>query len=184
MTKRPAKRSAKSRNPLTAARTDSVWSRLTPDQRDELFQGLLDGIGLTGGQKLLDAWGFKVSLQTVSKLMYAHGLEWRMAKAREAAAAVGVDEADLDDQRKKALALQRHQAVFDQLSVKEMVALAKLEIEETKVAALHKQIEQADRKLQLLEAREAKMRQIVDDPGTDHAGKIALLEKALEGRYQ
>lgn len=182
MTKRPARQ--KSRNPLTAARKDSVWARLAPDQRDELFQGLLDGIGLEGGQSKLAAWGFNVSQQTVSQMMYAHGLEWRMTKARQAAAAVGVDEAKLDDQRKQALALQRHQAVFNQLTVQEMVALAKLEIEETKVAALHKQIEQADRKLKLLEERAASMKKIVDDPGTDHAGKIALLQQALEGRYQ
>ena len=58
------------------------------------------------------------------------------------------------------------------------IAVAKLQLEREKV-------QQAERKLKLLEAREAKIREIVGDAkNTDYQGKLALLGQVLEEGFK
>ena len=61
---------------MSKPRSDSLYARLTPEQRDELI-GLLDsGKELVKAQALCKSWGVETALSSVSSFYSKYHFQW------------------------------------------------------------------------------------------------------------
>ena len=121
-------------------RKDSFAARLTPAQRDELFAKLAGGMGLDEAAKLVHTWtkaewgGKAPSTQAVSAWFAGARVERRHSAAKEAML-VGMANcpADMDELTRKALGQAKYLAVLEDLEPRDVVAMAKLDLDERKL---------------------------------------------------
>lgn len=169
------------------ARSDSLYARCTPEQREELFVFLVEqGGGYARALEMLESWGLRSSLGSLSAFVQRHGMDWRLRRAAELAAdAEGKLPKGWERQRKLALAQKEFELAFRDLSLEEYVALERLELDKTS-ARFKGRIEAGKLKLSrekferetcetfLRWYGERRAREIADGPGTNDE-KIAAL---------
>jgi hypothetical protein len=122
-------------------RKDSFAARLTPAQRDELFVKLAGGLGLDEAARQVHAWtkaewgGKAPSTQAVSAWFAGARVERRHAAAKEAML-VGMANcpADMDTQTRSAIGQAKYLATLEDLEPRDVVAFAKLDLDERKLA--------------------------------------------------
>lgn len=187
-------------------RSDSLYARLKPEQRELLFEWLLDeGIGNEeAAARCAEHFGLQPSESALSGFLKRHGFEWRMDRAKELAndKATSLPK-DYDAKKRAALAQREFEKAFNDLSLAEVIALQRLELdrqiasdqgriatERLKIAQA--KLEQKDRdhalevqkfcrttcELFLKWHDDQRAREIVSGGGT-HAEKIEALGRAL-----
>lgn len=170
-------------------RSDSLFARLKPEQREELLvQALEAGQGYEALKKLCsDKFGISVSLAALSRFLSRESLSWRLERAKAAAErTLGQLPADWEKRQKEALAQQLFQATLGNLEVKEAYLLKSLELEEAKVRLKDREV---GLKVQTLELRvkefeaktaavRAKLEKVVSKGGVDPK-TLKTIESAL-----
>lgn len=130
-------------------RADSLFSRLKPAQRDELFVILSSGASLRDAQAQCDKWGVKASLGAVSSFYSRHAFSWRLERAKAASEDSSglMSPEQIESQQTRLLAQKIFEAIAD-TSCPPKVLLA-LRAQELKVQELRL----AERRVQVLEAK-------------------------------
>ena len=140
---------------MSKLRSDSFAARLTPAQRDELFEKLAGGMSLDEAAAMVGGWtkaeGWKKpSRQAISEWYTRTKVERRYIAAKESALVAQANcPADYDDQARRALGQAKFLAVLEDLEPKEVAALEKNEIAREKLA-LEKQRLALDTRVQRL----------------------------------
>jgi hypothetical protein len=133
-------------------RSDSLFAKLTPAQREELLQRCVEeGLSLEDGTELLRGWGVKSSSQALSRFVSTHGFAWRLERAKAAAAATQAAPS-FEAEKSRLLQQKIFEAVADaNCPPKVLVALrsldlkaAEVKIQERRVALLEAKAQQAD----------------------------------------
>ncbi len=113
-------------------RSDSLYAQLKPEQRDLLFEWLLDeGIGYEeAALRCAEHFGLSPVPSSLSAFLKQHGFAWRMDRAKELAN----DKAtklpkDFDAKKKTALAQREFEKAFHDLSTSEVIALQRLDLD-------------------------------------------------------
>ena len=121
-------------------RSDSFAARLTPAQRDELFQLLASGKSLAQAAAQVHEWtkkewgGRPPSTQAISAWFAGARVERRMAAAKEAAlVAQASAPADYDEQARRALGQAKFMATLEGLDAMEIALLERNEIARQKL---------------------------------------------------
>lgn len=129
-------------------RSDSLYAKLTPEQREQVFYMLLvENVSLADVDGHIHDWGIATSVQAVSKMLQVHGLGYRLELARETAEATEqLELGDINLQARQGLQKRLFQATFENLSVKEAVLLKRADLDERKEA-------REERKLALEESK-------------------------------
>jgi hypothetical protein len=130
-------------------RSDSLFAKLTPAQREELLQRCVEeGLSLADGVALLRGWGVKSSPQGLSRLVSTQGFAWRLERAKAAAAATAA--APSFEQEKSRLLQQKiFEAVADaNCPPKVLAVLRSLELEAEKVRLIEQKLELQERNLE------------------------------------
>ena len=144
------------------ARSDSLFAKLKPAQREELFTLLVEqGAGLADGITLLKKWGVSSSAPALSRFISSHGMSWRIDRAKAAAQATrGQLPKDWETERKRALAQKEFELTFRDLSAKEWYMLKSAELDERQMRLKElvepAKLEIASRRVALLEENAAK----------------------------
>lgn len=117
-------------------RSDSLYARLSPEQREELFVLLVECQGpYEEALRILETWGVHASSGSLSTFVNKHGMAWRLRRAAELAAdAEGRLPSGWEKSQKLALAQKEYELSFRDLSLKEYVSLRALQIEEKSAA--------------------------------------------------
>ena len=143
-------------------RSDSLFAKLKPAQREELLTLLVEqGAGLADGLALLEKWGLRASYASLSRFISSHGMGWRIDRAKAAAQATrGQLPKDWETERKRALAQKEFELTFRDLSAKEWYMLKSAELDERQMR-LKEMVEPAkldiaSRRVALLEENAAK----------------------------
>lgn len=143
-------------------RSDSLYARLSPEQREELFVMLVEqGLPYELALLELEKWGVRASLGSLSNFVNRHGMDWRLKRAAQMASeAEGKLPDGWEKAQKLALAQKEFELSFRDLSLKEYVALQSLRLD---IETAEKKAKLEERKLALAERRvkvlEAKMRE-------------------------
>jgi hypothetical protein len=150
-------------------RSDALWSKLKPAQREELLTLCLEGgAPLTEGLELLKSWGVRASLAGLSRCISSHGLPWRVERARAAAeVASGGLPKDWEQERRRALAMREFELTFRELSAQEWALLKARELDE-RAMRLKEEVEPrklalAERRVALLEENAAKAKAALEN---------------------
>ena len=169
---------------MSKPRSDSLYAKLTPEQRDTLLEWLvIEAVSYqVAADRMTELWGVEVSIGAVCAFFSRHGFAWRLEQAK----AKANDKAtmlpkDFEAKKKAALAQREFEAVFADLSAKEIIAFRQLENEE-RIVRLKEQLEPrkveiAERRITLLEEREAKARETLSDPASTSAEKEARMKE-------
>jgi hypothetical protein len=153
---------------MSKIRSDALWARLTPAQREELLTLCVEqGASLADGLELLRGWEQPASRTALSRFISLHGLPWRVERARAAAeTARGGLPKDWEAQRQQGLAMREFELTFRDLSNKEWVALKKMELDERAMRLKEKieprKLEIASRRVVLLEENAAKAKSALE----------------------
>jgi len=138
-------------------RADSLFAKMTPDQREDLFLLCLEqGGSLQDGLKLLADWGLSSSPAALSRLMTEHGMVWRIDRAKLAASARKDSlPRDWEESKRQGLAQKEFELTFRDLSAKEWYLLKSIELDERamklKETIEPKKLILAGRRIKLLE---------------------------------
>lgn len=102
---------------------------------DELMTALIEeGVSLKDAHERCGGWGLETSTTALSRLLRSCGLEWRSERAREVAErTLGLLPEDWEEAKRRGLSQQLFEKTFSDLSVKELVALKSIELEEAKL---------------------------------------------------
>ena len=131
-------------------RSDSLSSKLTADQRDELLTALDAGVALKDALKLLESWGIVTSMAALSRFYGTHGFAWRLENAKAAAEAARDISGFQEDQ-----ARLLEQKVFETLARADVdprvlltlraqdMKVRELDLAERRVAALESKLQKA-----------------------------------------
>ena len=133
----------------TARDNASLWSKLTPEQREELLIALVDQrCGLDGGLALVQTWKVDTSRSAVHRFYHAERSNWTIERAKRFAVETqGMLPEEMDAAQRKLVAQKAFElASSSEISAKELL---KLRDQEIKLITL----QQSDRKLKLLEAK-------------------------------
>ena len=132
-------------------RADSKFALLSDEQRDELARLMLAGGKLTEHQEWLAGHGVKVSLQSISEYYQRHVLPTKWQRMNETAALLAnVDGESVADAAHRAIAQRVLEMSLDpEADTKELATYYKLMIDGEATV-------QSERKLAMLEAREAR----------------------------
>ena len=155
---------------MAKTRSDSLFAKLTPEQRDTLLQWLvIEAVSYeVARERILASWDIEVSVGALCAFFARHGFAWRLEQAK----AMASDKAtrlpkDFEAKKRAALAQREFETVFRDLSTKEVIALRQLENEERIVRLKEelepRKVEIAERRVKLLEEREAKAREILGE---------------------
>jgi ribosomal protein L14E/L6E/L27E len=113
-------------------RSDSLYAKLTPDQRDLLFEWLCDeGIGHEeASARCAEQFGLQPSESALSGYLKQHGFAWRMDRAKEMAndKATSLPK-DYDAKKKTALAQREFEKAYHDLTTQEVIALQRLDLD-------------------------------------------------------
>lgn len=134
----------------------SFAARLSPDQRDELMDGLSRGsLSLADAAEKAGAWaGRKVSETAVSNWWRLHRMDWQLGQAKQAAErAMAEAPEDLDEAARRAIGYQRMVAVYGELSPREVVLFERNELARRKLEHEEQRLQIDRRKLELLERK-------------------------------
>jgi len=166
-------------------RSDSLFAKLKPAQRDELLTNQVgQGAPLTDGLALLEKWGLRASYASLSRFISSHGMVWRIDQAKAAAEATrGSLPKDWSAERKRALAMKEFELTFRDLSTKEFYMLKSAEIDERAMSLKEKieprKLEIAERRVALLEENAAKAKAALEGLKTK-GGLTAETLKTIE----
>lgn len=127
-------------------RSDSLWAKLRPEQREELFGYLDAGGAIADGLALLKTWGIKSSAGALSRCYSLQSFAWRLERARLAAeAARGCLPENFEEAKRKIVAQKIFEMVANsEANPKNVIAVRKLEIEQEK-------LQLAERRVHILE---------------------------------
>ena len=113
-------------------RSDSLYAQLTPEQRDMLFEWLLDeGISYEDAAALCaEKFGLNPSASSLCGFLTQHGFSWRMDRAKELAndKATSLPK-DFDAKKRAALAQREFEKAFHNLGTQELIALQRLDLD-------------------------------------------------------
>jgi hypothetical protein len=113
-------------------RSDSLYAKLSKEQRDLLFEWLYDeGIGHEeASTRCAEHFGLQPSESALSGFLTQHGFAWRMDRAKELAndKATSLPK-DFDAKKKAALAQREFERAFHNLSTQEVIALQRLDLD-------------------------------------------------------
>jgi len=146
----------------TKARSDSLYARCTPEQREELLVFLVElGGPYSKALEMLEKWGVRASLGSLSNFVSQHSLDWRLKRAAVLAAeADGKLPDGWEKSRKLAMAQKEFELAFRDLTLPEFVALERLELDKksakTKAKLEDRKLTIAERRIKLLENNQAK----------------------------
>lgn len=112
-------------------RSDSLYALCTPEQRDELLVFLVElGGPYSRALKMLEEWGVRASLGSLSRFVSEHGMDWRLKRAAELAAnSEGKLPEDWERAKKLALTQKEFELAFRDLTLAEYVALEQLRLD-------------------------------------------------------
>lgn len=134
-------------------RSDSLYAKLTPDQRELLFEWLYDEAisQEEAAVRCAEQFGLQPSITALSGFCTRHGFDFRLNRAKELANDLATTlPPNYTAQKRAALAQREFEKAFSDLSTKEIIALRQLENEE-RIVKLKEQIEPA--KLKIAERR-------------------------------
>ena len=140
-------------------RADSLFAKMTPDQREDLFLLCLEqGASLQEGLKLLSDWQLSSSPAALSRLLTEHGMVWRLDRAKMAASARKDSlPKDWEESKRQGLAQKEFELTFRDLSAKEWYLLKSIELDERamklKETVEPKKLNIAERRVILLEKK-------------------------------
>lgn len=144
------------------ARSDSLWARCTAEQREELLVFLLEaGGGFRDALAMLEKWGVRASLGSLSNFVSRNSMDWRLRRAAELAAEAGGKLPPAWEKSKRvAMAQKEFELAFRDLSLKEYVALERLELDKrsarTRASQEERKLAIAERRVKLLEDNQAR----------------------------
>lgn len=175
------------------ARSDSLYARCTPEQREELFVFLLEiGGPFAAALAMLEKWGVHASLGSLSAFLQRHGMDWRLKRAAQLATeAEGKLPPGWEKSRKLALAQKEFELAFRDLSLEEYVTLERLELDKnsakTKASLEERKLKLAERRVKLLEANAARASAVMEQ--AEKKGGITpetrkLIESVLKGETE
>jgi len=128
---------------MSKPRSDSLYARLKPEQREALFTWLIVECASfeDAAARCAEEFGLHPSVGALHAFLSRHGFAWRLEQAKAKAEELrGALPEDFDARRRQALAQREFEAAFGDLSIKELVQLRQLEIDE-RLAALREKIE-------------------------------------------
>jgi len=142
---------------MSKVRSDSVWARLKPEQRDQLMVDLLEkGSSLAEARQMMGSQGIRTSEAALSNLLSRHGLPWRLERARERAEESAASlPADWDARKRRGFAQREFELAFSELSAAEVVAMRRLDLEERKLRLTEREVGLKERRIALLESAAA-----------------------------
>jgi len=186
-------------------RSDSLFALLKPEQRDLLFEWLLDeGIGYEeAALRCAEQFGLQPAASALCGFLKQHGFHWRMERAKE----IANDKAtslpkDFDAKKKAALAQREFEKACNELNTSEIIALQRLdldrqiartqgeiELEKLKISRVKLEQKAQDQKLarekfemdfskKLLDATFREQAERIANSDLSHADKIAAMRKA------
>ena len=167
-------------------RSDSLFAKLKPAQREELFTLLVEqGAGLADGISLLKKWGVSSSAPALSRFISSHGMSWRIDRAKAAAQATrGQLPKDWETERKRALAQKEFELTFRDLSAKEWYMLKSAELDERQMRLKElvepAKLEIASRRVALLEEKAAQALETVEDSKLSDAQKADRIREIFK----
>ena len=155
-------------------RSDSLYAKLAPAQREELLHALIvEAKSYDWAVDKCEEWNVSTSPSGLSALLSRHGIRWRIERAKVAAKA---SEKTLpknhEEATRRGLAQREFELAFDDLSVKELVALKRLQLAQAK-------IELDSRKLAILEAKQQEAEKTLADPDLSPAEKEAKMREVF-----
>jgi len=123
-------------------RSDSLYAKLTPAQREDvLFMLLVEGQSLEAVGGHLHDLGIHTSAGALSNLLGRHGLTWRVQRATGTAAELKkLKLGNVTRAARQGLAKQIYEASFRDLSVREMMLLARADLDERKLEVKQKEL--------------------------------------------
>jgi hypothetical protein len=113
-------------------RSDSLYAQLTPEQRDMLFEWLLDeGISYVDAANLcVEKFGLNPSVPSLCGFMKQHGFSWRMDRAKEIANDKATSlPANFDAKKRAALAQREFEKACNELTSQEIIAFQRLDLD-------------------------------------------------------
>ncbi len=131
------------------ARSDSLFAKLKPAQREELLMQLNGGMKLDDAAAQCSKWGIKASPVAVSRFYSVHSFAWRLERASAAAAAsMNVSPEAAEQAKSTLLAKKIFEAVADaDCSPKVLIALRGLELDAQKVRLAERRVTILEKKL-------------------------------------
>jgi hypothetical protein len=174
---------------MSKPRSDSLWARLSAEQRQELLVELVEeGISLAAAKEKCGTWGVETSAGSLSAFLSQHGLPWRLERAR-ASAEASKDSLPTDWEAAKArgFASRQFELAFSELSAKELACLRGLELEERRLALAERDLvlkEQTFRRKTcelFLEWNEDEKARAIAQSGASQSEKIEALGQAMFG---
>ncbi len=161
----------------TARDNASLWSKLTPEQRDELMFALVDSrCGAEAGAALAKTWNVSTSKSAVHRFYEAERSNWTIERAKRfATETFGMLPEELETAQRNVV----RQKAFELASSSELSAkeLLKLRDQEIKLIML----QQSDRKLKILEAKFNEANAVMDDEQLSEEEQLNKM-RAIFGR--
>jgi hypothetical protein len=112
---------------MSKPRSDSLYARLKPAQREQLLLHLNSGGAIDAAVTLAGVWGVKTSIGAVSQFYQVHCFEWQLGIAK-AAAKTTEDCSTFEAETSRVLAQKTFEALLKtDIDPKVLVALARLE---------------------------------------------------------
>ncbi len=140
-------------------RSDSLYARCTPEQREEILVFLVElGGPFSKALEMLEKWGVRASLGSLSRFVSEHGMDWRLRRAAVLAAdAEGKLPEDWEKSRKLALAQKEFELAFRDLTLGEYIALERLDLDrktaKTRAALEQEKLKLAERRVKVAERK-------------------------------
>jgi hypothetical protein len=143
-------------------RSDGLFAKLKPAQREELLTLLTSGGDYEEAKKLCSGWGVPTSLSALSRFYSTHSFAWRLDRAKAAAqATAGTSPESIQAEQARLLAQKIFEAVASpDCPPKVLIALRGLEVKadalrlaERRVAVLERQMADAKAKLEGLKSK-------------------------------
>jgi len=160
---------------MSKIRSDSLFAKLKTDENRDLLLSWLVEEGISyeeAAARCAEHFGFQPSEAALSTFFTRHRFEWKLEQAKlRADATKDKLPADFEAAKKRGLAQREFEMAYSELSVKELVALKRIEIAEARVALDSRKVAMLEKKLaEATEAlgdesktpaeREARMREI------------------------
>jgi hypothetical protein len=158
-------------------RSDSLASKLTADQRDELLTSLDAGVALKDALKLLVGWGIETSLAALSRFYSTHAFGWKLERAK-AAAEVTREVSGFADDQARLLEQKTFEALASvDVSPKVLLAFQALKLKRRALDLMEDKWQVETCKKFLVWFKDQRAREIADNAGMTNAEKIAALRK-------
>lgn len=118
-------------------RPESLWALLkTAANRDQVFQWLIvEGISYEAcSARCLESFGFSPSVGKLRTFYKTDAFEWKIEQAKiQANNEKGLLPKDFEERYREGLAQRRFEAVFNELSEKQIIALERLELDKERL---------------------------------------------------